>query len=256
MAGADAAYADVFFMHIAKTGGSSLNSYFASHYPADAGIVHLEGQLFPVDAERTAGFRKKRLLSGHVRVWDTRQILEPLPHLRFTMLRRPFAQTLSHLHWVYRFRKWRHRKELKRMPPHIRTIVGRMREMGLVDYIRNISMQEELDLFDNLQTRYFIPERGLGPLDDAALERALEELHRFHAVGLNEHFASSLKLYAEKAGWPPPETLPPKENVSRYNKTCSPELTEAIHSITRLDARLYQEAESIFAKQVEAAGVG
>lgn len=238
----------IFFMHIAKTAGSSVNALALRHFPPERCVTHVESYHLRPDMD-VLELQDKLFVSGHVTVpvaLSRRYINEHFS--TFTLLREPLAHLRSHIAWVKRLGLPEHARECARHPVYIQGMASRLNKMSLEEFIADMGELEN-NLFDNAQTRYLANAFSCA-LDDGHLELALRALRGFDLVGLNEEFEQSMRVLARFMGWDEPGSMP-RENVAG-RKWSWPELGvepehPALRRLTRLDGVLYAEARRLFA---------
>jgi hypothetical protein len=87
----------VFYQHIAKAGGTSINNYFSNVYTKDEVQTHIES----LDLDNEFGRLKDlQFISGHMRFFHANRLLELKNHYCITMIRHPLDHLVSHLKWV------------------------------------------------------------------------------------------------------------------------------------------------------------
>lgn len=238
----------LFFMHIAKTAGSSVNALALRHFPPERCVTHVESYHLRPDMD-VLDLQDKLFVSGHVTVpvaLGRRYISRSFS--TFTLLREPLAHLRSHIAWVKRLGLPEHARECARHPAYIQGMARRLNETSLEEFIAGMG-ELESNLFDNAQTRY-LANAFSRPLDDGHLELALSVLRGFDLVGVNEEFDQSMRVLARFMGWGEPESMP-RENVAG-RKWSWPELGmepghPALRRLTRHDEVLYAEARRLFA---------
>ncbi len=263
-AGQDLAVEKLVFMHIPKTGGTSITSILDRHYP--------RGQIFPDQLRLRAypvGFLARfRLYRGHMPLRELQLI--PGAKFIFTMLREPRARILSQ----YRYHKSR-RLDDARLGP----IVERAK-LPLKEYLRDPFVRQNAAL-DNLQTRYLfhlVPDTvrrlGLDPnglkgfrFDDhrhTILEIAKDNLSQLGCFGLLEQFDASVAMLCGLRGLPLPEQAE-KRMVTDQLATEAPtiyapvateehdaEIDDLLHDLVALDEALYRFAAELFRQRLAA----
>ena len=189
----------LFYMHIAKTAGSSVNSFISGHYPEGACREHIEA-IHLNKATREEVVENKLYLSGHItlEVALIRKYIDKNFKI-FTIFREPEAQLISHLSWVKRLSLPEHRANFENHPEHIQDIARRLGSLSLEEFISSMTSTEK-DLFDNVQTRYLANTFcvDLNPDDE---QRALKALERFDVVGITELLPQSLHLLCHHRRW-------------------------------------------------------
>jgi hypothetical protein len=223
------------FLHIPKTGGSTLHRIVDRQYPADA--IYSIGLPVP---ERVEVFKvlpqadraRIRLLRGHME-FGLHEWL-PRPSVYVTVLRDPVERTLSH------YSRARSR--------------GRTEGLGLAEFL-DAGLRIDLD---NGQTRWLsgTPYVAPGEVTPDMLAAAKANLETFAAVGIQESFEESLVLIARALGWRKSlayrsANLTPGR--SRVEDLPASDL-EALRRSNRLDEELYAFARERFEAQLEDAG--
>lgn len=237
----------LFFMHIAKTAGSSVNALAMRNYPPERCVTHVESYHLRPGSD-VGELRDKLFVSGHVtlavalgRRYVSKQFRT------FTLLREPLAHLRSHLSWVKRLALPEHARECAAHPAYIQHMARRLNELSLEEFLASMGELEN-NLFDNAQTRY-LTNAFSRELDDGCLDAALAALRGFDLVGVNEAFTDSMRVLARFMGWDEPGAIP-RENVAS-RKWSWAELGidpghPALARLTRLDAVLYAEARRLF----------
>lgn len=239
----------IYFMHIAKASGTSLNNFIAGHYDRSRVLAHMEG--------KKDWTKNKHLLcdydfiSGHLRILRVLQHHNLKSWFKVTLLRNPLEHLISHLAWVKRIAKnpfspffIGHSKEVK-------DLARRAHQYDFTDAKQLSLFMETLtkhdkNLFDNCQTRYFLPPRIRGDLTDTDCEAAIKNMGLFNLIGTSEHYNEFLqKLCAYKKWEVPPKSKRLNVNNNKYGlSSSSQEQLEVLEKYIRYDYRLYQKAKN------------
>jgi hypothetical protein len=225
----------VVFLHIGRTGGTTLTRVLRREYPGDAvhevdssrsdptlaGLVQL-----PDDRERV------ELLSGHV--WFGAHELLPPPVTYVTLLREPVDRLLSHYHYVCQ------------RPDHfLHALVARQRP-SFTDYVTGgVSLE-----LDNWQTRVLAGDVStpFGQCGPELLAQAKRNVERWFAVvGLLERFDETLLLCRRRLGLGLPFYVRRNALAERRARAeLSGKELEAAVTTNRLDVELYEWAQQRF----------
>ena len=182
--------APTIFVHIPKTAGISLTQTVVEQYPNRrhelmTGYLDVE----PLLNRPTEYLQSVELITGHMTLENPFVDCDvPNPEI-LTMIRNPIDRVVS----LYR--------HMKRWPEH-----------PLYDLIKNESLtitgmidRQEVE-YDNLQTRMLAGldciMKPFGSLDESDLETAIDRVETHGVVvGMQEHYAQSLALYAHHLNW-------------------------------------------------------
>lgn len=224
----------IIFLHIPKTGGSTLHRVIERQYPTDAIYTLNRFQHQSIESFRALPASKRnaiKVLKGHM-YFDSRSYL-PKSSAFITVLRDPISRIISHYFYVRRF------------PKHYLHHDVTSRNLSLEEYVKN-PLSEELD---NGQTRLLSGVTGvpIGGVTRMMLEVAKENLRKyFTVVGITEKFDETLVLLKRTFGWK--NCFYIQANVSKNRKEKSKFLKETLKMIEERNAHdieLYYFASEI-----------
>lgn len=232
------------FMHIAKTAGSSVNKYLASHYAEDRHSVHVESQenwRKDRDWARNMGF-----VSGHFGMPHFKRVLNPEGYYKITVVREPYAHLVSHLSWI---RKLADQSELQRFGQHplfVQHFAQKLKKTDLSkpeELVRLIASLEdqEKQLVDNCQVRYFTQVAVGQDVCANDVQSALETSTEFDQIGTTDRIDEFLKDVAARMGWKAP-VKEVRVNVTRnyYGLDATDKgIRTALEPLVRFDLELY-----------------
>lgn len=235
---ADSAGPLTVFLHIPRTGGTTMWSILRRMYAPGRSLRLLEGTseatyaaFQTVLAEQPRAYD---LVGGHFRPFTVQEYAGTRPLRYMTMLRHPAGQALSKYYKV--LRKDSHDLHEEFVDEQLSPEAGVAR------------------MVPNVQTRYLA---GLGmdgdctPDDLARAKRVLTE--QFAVFGLLEHYDASVLLFRRALGWPMPVYV--RHNVSRNRPQDGLEEAQArATEHNALDLQLFEYAEQVFQQRVAAAG--
>ena len=238
----------LFFLHIPKTAGMSVNSYLSRHFDGSKILDAYDwNELQHISQSE---LESKRLIMGHFE-YDFMHKLLPEPPQTITFLRDPIQRTLSAFN------------HLRRDTNHqLHERLGGT-QATLTDYLTN-------DFFiktgANQQTRFLstiFPD--LSSTEDISFARqqnwqtslhkppdlatAKQVLAQIDFFGLLEEFSDSMMLLAHTLELPPPEQLPHVNTASGKSQTitdCTSDEMKLLHEYNEIDIELYDYARQLF----------
>jgi hypothetical protein len=242
----------VVFVHVPRTGGTTLRSVFTTAYGADA--VRSPGNVFR-SVERTRSGLKRlaagrhpgvRVVAGHAPFGLVRALM-PEGTRYVTLVRDPVERTLSHLDYArtHQDRPGKPRTTPARPDTPPPTAAALALEEALA--------QDE-HLLDNLATRMLCDaQTPYGALTDDALEAAKRNLREsFELVGLTERMDESLVLLDRLLGTGRAPYTSRRVSRRRARGTVSAEALAEIERRNMLDLELYAFAGELFAERLVA----
>ncbi|MGF1539615.1 MAG: sulfotransferase family 2 domain-containing protein [Pleurocapsa sp.] len=233
----------VIFLHLPKSGGTTLSDILIHQYDQDTEIYQIDGTNFLRSQQNFKQLpqsekEKIKLLIGHM-YFGLHEFI-PSNSTYVTMLRNPIDRVISYYFFI---------KKLKNHPDY-----------KLINS-NNISLKEYCTLgrenMTNGQTRFLSgmsPEQsgfgGAKMLDKA--KKNLEE--KFSVVGIMEYFDESLIVMKRKLAWQK-NPFYYRRNTNRNNIykqfTVSSETMSTIKQYNKLDILLYQYAYKLFEQQIK-----
>lgn len=245
---------NVFFMHIPKTAGSSVNDLLQQSCPEGQFLSHIEG----IRNQWLELARPKQILSGHIGYNEYKKNFGDQSRVVISFFRDPYRQLISHFYWVRHLSEPEKKDFLNGHSNLIKSISKRLSEFdlssisGLRDYIQSMETKE-IKLFDNFQVRFLTaPIKGVRVSDDDCRE-ACSNLHRIHIVGIVEDMKGSFNSIARYLKLPNKEFIPSK-NVNPYNYGIDindEHVREILYPLVQYDLRLYEAVYSKYQSQLE-----
>lgn len=232
----------LFFLHIPKTAGTTLNNIFNDNIPSDAIFdLYTDEQLQQLEETTYEQIAKYKLVRGHIFISDFKDILDgPVPFRVFTFLRDPIKRVVSEFNFLKSWPK-----------SHLYSYLNE-NDVSLVEYVTSktpmLRQRGRNGMVNSLS--------GVGAESvDERLERAWYHLQqRFVGFGILERFDESLLLLKQALGLE--KTFYEMQNV-RSGKTVEPpseEELEVIREHNQADIELYRRASVEFDSRVTAKG--
>jgi len=228
----------IFFIHIPKTGGSTLSSIILKNF-LSAEVYHTDNGLATKVIKEVSSlpqYRKNnlKLVWGHMQ-FGVHQAFPAEPDIKyFTFLRNPIDRIVSHYYYV------------KSNPDHYLYKKMQKDNMSIEDYVSS-GISAELS---NGQVRLLASEKysdllihKYGSNNTEALENAINNIEKYSIlIGIQEYFDESLRWISESFKWTNVEYS--KKNVGQYKSlTELPEKTiSIIKEFNQLDIKLYNYA--------------
>lgn len=240
-------YASVFFLHLPKTGGTTMRRVLDREYRNARRYEigdDVTGAIRAFRARQWDVHNAPHLVQGHMSYGLHR--LVPGPATYVTLLREPLRRALSDYNYV------------TSTPGH--PIHEHVKDMTLVQYFDSgitgqlSNGQVRLLSGDNLPDDPGVPSNR--QMERSDLELALEHLRNgFAAVGVQERFDETLLLFQRRLGWRWPFYV--RENVTTraYRlEDVDPNDLERIRELNQLDIELYEAVRALFENELAAEG--
>ena len=218
----------IFYLHIAKTAGTSINHYIASHFPPSDSTVHIENDpMWPTDNK--THYQSKKFISGHISLVRFLQTYPSKQYYKFATFRKPIDHIISNLSWVRHLSDVGNEKFLHGHPSWAQEVSHRLSKIDFADidqlshFIANLSTFEKA-LFDNGQSRYLLAIPGSQLVNEQTNKMALKNMMRLDLIGITELYNETLAMLAHDLGWKIPlrgERLNKRSEERRVGKECS-----------------------------------
>jgi hypothetical protein len=210
----------LFFLHIPKTSGSSINRMLAGFYGETGMLTHAE---YPLPHLMNGSQPTLRLdcVSGHIPLcrWDLMRGTQA--YARATILRDPWARLVSHINWTNRFN---HGKDLPPDSKTLPTLQKVVAQLAVTDFRDRASLQALFDTvdaetefmpFDNMQVRMLVtghPRANFRKPGPAELDNAVANYLACAVRGVCEDQPRFRRDLAAWLGHPPGPEIEVREN--------------------------------------------
>ncbi|MBN2344703.1 MAG: sulfotransferase family 2 domain-containing protein [Deltaproteobacteria bacterium] len=234
----------IFFLHIPKAAGTSLNQMISSQFARNRCRTHIE---------EYRSFKYKNIhlpsldfVSGHLFLFEVLNHFSLSGFLRLTVMRKPLDHLISHFNWLRHIGQndshtffTEHPEQIKQASLKIHQVDFQNIE-SLKQYVDELT-EFELQLFDNCQTRYLLNTVPPKKVTRAHAEIAKQSLHFFDIVGTVEQMDQFILQVQKRMGWKQ-KVIPAKSNQlnNRYGvDTHSTQLREVLSPLIEADQILY-----------------
>lgn len=233
----------IFYMHIAKAGGSAVNHMFSRQFPGALIQEHIESTA--VWRDDPSSLENYVYLSGHLGLASLDKHINLAGFHLVTVVREPLAQLISHFSWIRRLAEPGQEQRFAAHPPFVQAFAKKLanHDLGSPDAVNALVeslLHPEHCLVDNYQVRHFAAARGQR-VSEYDLKVAVRALSRFRHIGVASDLDGFFKAVAEDMQWPP---MPPTERVNVTPDffgmdASNPEIAEALEPLIRFDTQLY-----------------
>ncbi|MFT4412435.1 sulfotransferase family 2 domain-containing protein [Fredinandcohnia humi] len=212
------------YMHIPKTGGTTLKNIIKKQYDRREVWFHMEKDMIPKLEQKKIDLLK--CVGGHC-WYGIHQHFER-PYHYFTMLRHPIDRVISEYYYILERPKHKAHAEVKRM--------------NLEEFIRRFPLKSS-----NQQTR-----RLSGNIQNPDVELAKKHIEAdFAVVGLAEMFDESLLIMKDKFKWN--DITYEKANVTKKRPSIediSKGVIQSLEDLNQMDLELYNFAKTRLENQI------
>ena len=227
----------VIFVHIPKTGGTTLNKILINNYREYCNI-YTSGANKILENTSAARIDQLELLSGHFPFGLDQYFAKPCSYI--TLLREPVERIISHYYYVINSPANYLYQEIK------------SKKIGLAEYAKGYLSAE----LNNHQTRLI---SGMQPYPGQPAQVTAKDLKKakrnikesFAVAGITEMFPQSLFLMKKRYQWE--KVSYQSENVNRNRPTqeeISPDIIKTIQNNNEFDLKLYQFVKKLLIRQI------
>lgn len=244
----------VVFLHIPKTGGTTLDQLLRSHYTTDETCPERLGNIGLWPPERLSNFK---FFSMHD-TFDNLQCI-PSPKKILTIFREPIDRSIS----VYTYWRSYDNDYVERQNIHL----PRLAKANDFKSFLKCPTPKLYHIVDNVMTRFltdhtFNSEGKVWRSDTEILDAALVNLEKIDVFGLNEYFDESVDLIFRTLDLSAPDSVS-VSNKTRDNHLSNSaqfhpveeveiddETEELLVNLNRLDTVIYKEAKNRFLARI------
>lgn len=242
----------LFFLHIPKTAGSSVNYSLQNQLQGMPTYTHIEGL-----ADRWDTLLDARFLSGHITYSVYEKNFSPSNFILAAFFREPYQHLVSHLNWVRHLMEPEKKSFLLDHPPVVQNIADKLSTLDFTSINTWHNFIKELKpiqygLFDNLQVRYLADVKPAERVTEAHLKQALSRLSRIHLLGIAEKFDESMELIHQAMGLNAVVQQDIRSNVNYFSYGAdfsSTDFQAAVEPLVKFDRVLYKQALLQFDQQ-------
>lgn len=244
----------IYFLHIPKTAGSTLNSFFKKIYPEELVFPYWGWhQIIQIPLDELSRYQ---IFTGHFYTYFEKLANTRLRYITF--LRDPIERALSHYGHIVRDTTHylhKHALSLGSFSAYIRdervrfTIANfQVRALALDADPFSIASTLTQEQLESYELERILESMQSDHSDEDLLITAKQNLDQFCFIGVTERFEESLELLCHIFGWPiPSEIQSANVNNDRVTKEkISEEDISLLIELNRADIELYKYAKNIF----------
>lgn len=231
----------IFYFHIPKTAGSSLNRYLTDAFGPKRSLCHIQG----IPSLGTHQLKGYDFVAGHMTYTKMQNIIELDDWLTVATFREPYAHVISHLCWLRRLSDPGEEQRFREHPPIFQNL---SREMTQYDFSRPSDIKRFIGCMETSGFSYFHNCQTLY-LDepDRSLETALQNLEHINVVGLAEDLPGLINILSRCLKRPLPQRPFPRENTNPCTygfRRDNPETRAALYPLVERDLVVYREVQA------------
>lgn len=242
----------IFYLHIPKTAGSSINTFFSSN--VEKSLVHIES-LNKLNKETLENYD---YVAGHITFNKFSDLVKNINSWTLiSTFREPVSYVVSHLKWVRKLAEPGEEKRLKMHPEIFQKIALEMTNYDfsnpnqINDFIKWL---EKINFyyFHNTQLYYLNQKIDQKRVTFDNIEQAIKNLNKIDFIGIQEELDIFLKIISSKFNWIYKEM--PIVNVNNKNfgfDINNKDIVAALEPLYNKDRIIYNEAKKIFEKTKE-----
>lgn len=231
---------DLFYIHVPKTGGTSIEAYMRKALRAKRFLGHCETLSLQQCSEEISQYQ---VASGHVRFHQL--VSSGIRYKRLmTSVRDPRAQLVSHLRWLIRIGEDESSAFHKHHPDHIRSTAVKLAGTDFSDkavlesYITEMT-STEIGLFDNFLVRFLTPLHVAGRVKQNHVDAAIAALPKFDFIVRTEQLHEDVARLFATIGYPQPRREIRKNiDAASKDKLALGENIEILRELYRYDLML------------------
>ncbi|MCA9199557.1 MAG: sulfotransferase family 2 domain-containing protein [Planctomycetales bacterium] len=235
------------FMHIPKTGGTTLHRLLKAHFADELICPERFARLEAYSLEELSRYR---FFSGH---FDRTNVacIPGSPKI-VTLFREPKARILS-LFYYWKSHKWEVIEAKDLAGPRM------AKSMRLLDFLR-CPLPGITPNIDNVMTRTLLPQFVVGPnrefgmAEELVLPEATAFLDNMECFGVLEEYETTVNVIWGQLGWHRPATIPVTRSRDKFSiysemeeverEDITPKIEQELDRLTRYDTQLYEYAVS------------
>ncbi len=238
----------IYFLHIPKTGGSSINNIFKKQFNDHNYLEHIENNIEDVDILLK---KPNFYLSGHIPYPRIQGKFYKIINLyKFVFIRNPYDHIISHISWIYNLS--RDIKFLRKHPIEVQELsiyLNKFNFSCLKDFKIMINELPPYGIaaFDNRQTRYFSDPPDNKYVDDIYFKKAVSVIHKFEFIGFFENFTYCINNLSKKLNIDFHSlTVQNSNNKKLIDKDfLKSKYYDFLHNFIKYDLRLYDDSRNI-----------
>jgi len=246
----------IFYLHIPKTAGSSMNKFLTSQFAEDEVLTHIESRIDFQDDAKVQKANSYKLLSGHVPLPQMQRKLKVLDSRKtIATFRIPMEHVISHIAWVRKLGDKGEEVRLKQHNVTVQKIVKKLLKVDLSEpreitkFIKWLE-NEKIHLFHNTQIKYL---GGGAVVTPQVLNSALQNMKKIDFVGTTERLDEFQAMLCYRFNWKFTNKKNNKENINtNYHglDIKNESIRKALQPLIQWDNIIYREAKERFIEDI------